>query len=67
MARVLLRELEPYRPLFVEEPVLAERAEHYPRLAESTTGRVGPRSDAQHHGYSSSLPTTPEDQGLLRM
>ncbi|QNM95705.1 galactonate dehydratase [Chitinimonas koreensis] len=33
MAATLLRELEPYRPLFVEEPVLAEQAEHYPRLA----------------------------------
>jgi galactonate dehydratase len=36
MARVLLRELEPYRPLFVEEPVLPEQAEYYPRLAEAT-------------------------------
>jgi len=37
MAKVLLRALEPYRPLFVEEPVLAEQAEYYPRLAESTS------------------------------
>ncbi len=37
MARVLLRELEPFRPLFVEEPVLAEQAEYYPRLAEATS------------------------------
>lgn len=37
MAKVLLRELEPHRPLFVEEPVLAEQAEYYPRLAESTS------------------------------
>jgi galactonate dehydratase len=37
MARVLLRELEPYRPLFVEEPVLAEQAEYYPRLAAMTS------------------------------
>lgn len=37
MARILLRELEPYRPLFVEEPVLAEQAEYYPRLAAGTT------------------------------
>jgi galactonate dehydratase len=36
MAKVLLRELEPLRPLFVEEPVLAEHAEHYARLAEHT-------------------------------
>jgi len=36
MAKVLLKELEPYRPLFVEEPVLAEQAEYYPRLAEQT-------------------------------
>ncbi len=37
MAKTLLRELEPYRPLFIEEPVLAEQAEYYPRLAEMTT------------------------------
>jgi len=33
MAKVLLRELEPYRPLFVEEPVLAEHAEQYSELS----------------------------------
>ncbi|WP_343728947.1 galactonate dehydratase [Duganella sp.] len=37
MAKTLLRELEQYRPLFVEEPVLAEQAEYYPRLAEMTS------------------------------
>lgn len=37
MAKVLLRELEPLRPLFVEEPVLAEQSEHYARLAEGTS------------------------------
>jgi len=37
MAKVLLRELEPLRPLFVEEPVLAEQCEHYARLAEHTS------------------------------
>jgi galactonate dehydratase len=31
MAKPLLKALEPLRPLFVEEPVLAEQAEHYPR------------------------------------
>jgi galactonate dehydratase len=36
MAKPLLKALEPYRPLFVEEPVLAEQAEYYPRLAEQT-------------------------------
>ena len=36
MARVLIKELEPYRPLFIEEPVLAEQSEYYPRLAEMT-------------------------------
>lgn len=36
MAKPLLKALEPFRPLFVEEPVLAEQAEHYPRLAAST-------------------------------
>jgi galactonate dehydratase len=36
MAKVLLRELEPFRPLFVEEPVLAEQYELYPKLAEQT-------------------------------
>src|SRR5688572_26016796 len=37
MAKPLLKALEPLRPLFVEEPVLAEQAEAYPRLAESTS------------------------------
>jgi len=37
MAKVLLKELEPYRPLFVEEPVLAEQAEQYADLARSTS------------------------------
>jgi galactonate dehydratase len=37
MAGVLLRELEPYRPMFVEEPVLPEQAEYYPRLAAKTS------------------------------
>ncbi|KQY89326.1 galactonate dehydratase [Pelomonas sp. Root1444] len=37
MAKPLLKALEPYRPLFVEEPVLAEQAEQYPRLAEYTS------------------------------
>ena len=36
MAKVLLRELAPLRPLFVEEPVLAEQAECYARLAAFT-------------------------------
>jgi galactonate dehydratase len=36
MAKTLIRELEPYRPLFIEEPVLAEQAEYYPRLAAQT-------------------------------
>lgn len=37
MAKVLLRELEPYRPLFVEEPVLAEHAEQYLELSRATS------------------------------
>lgn len=37
MAKPLLRELEPFRPLFVEEPVLPEQAEHYRRLADFTS------------------------------
>lgn len=37
MAKVLLRELEPYRPLFVEEPVLAEQAEQYAELSRGTS------------------------------
>ncbi len=36
MARILIKELEPYRPLFIEEPVLAEQAEYYPKLAAMT-------------------------------
>ena len=37
MAKILIRELAPYRPLFIEEPVLPEQAEYYPRLAETTS------------------------------
>ena len=37
MAKVLLQELAPLRPLFVEEPVLAEQAECYARLAAFTS------------------------------
>ena len=37
MAGQLLKALEPFHPLFVEEPVLAEQAEQYPRLAASTS------------------------------
>ncbi|MCW2238759.1 galactonate dehydratase [Azospirillum canadense] len=36
MAKVLIHELEPFRPLFIEEPVLAEQSEHYARLAAQT-------------------------------
>ncbi len=37
MAKVLLKELEPYRPLFVEEPVLAEQYEQYAILNQQTS------------------------------
>ena len=37
MAKVLLNELEPYRPLFVEEPVLAEHYEQYKSLSDSSS------------------------------
>jgi len=37
MAKVLLKELEPVRPLFVEEPVLPEQWEYYARLAALTS------------------------------
>lgn len=37
MAKVLLKELEPLRPLFVEEPVLPEHNEAIPELARLTS------------------------------
>jgi galactonate dehydratase len=37
MAKVLLKELEPYHPLFVEEPVLAEQSEQYAILSRQTS------------------------------
>ena len=37
MAKVLLKELEPFRPFFVEEPVLPEQAEHYAQLSAGTS------------------------------
>lgn len=36
VAKILIKELEPLRPLFIEEPVLAEQAEYYPQLAQQT-------------------------------
>ncbi|KIV96682.1 hypothetical protein PV10_00515 [Exophiala mesophila] len=37
MAKQLAKALEPYRPLFIEEPLLAEHAEAYKQLSDSTT------------------------------
>ncbi|CAM1334620.1 galactonate dehydratase [Tenacibaculum aestuariivivum] len=37
MASVLIKELEPYRPLFIEEPVLHDYSENYARLAAKTS------------------------------
>lgn len=37
MAKVLVRELEPYRPMFVEEPVLSENNEVLPVLQQLTS------------------------------
>jgi galactonate dehydratase len=37
MASVLIKELEPLRPLFIEEPVLPEQAEYYPLIAARTS------------------------------
>ena len=34
MAKALMRELEPYRPMFIEEPVLAENGEYFKMLSE---------------------------------
>ena len=34
MAKILMKELEPIRPLFVEEPVLAENGEYFKDLAD---------------------------------
>ena len=41
MARVLIKELEPYRPLFIEEPVLAEQL--VPKTPRR--GRAAPEED----------------------
>lgn len=37
MAKVLIKELEPFKPLFVEEPVLAENEEAFLELKRSTS------------------------------
>ena len=37
MAHVLIKELEPYRPLFIEEPILHEFSENFSRLAAQTS------------------------------
>ncbi|WP_099159266.1 galactonate dehydratase [Virgibacillus ndiopensis] len=37
MAKILVKELEPYRPMFIEEPVLAENLEAFREIANHTT------------------------------
>ncbi|SFD89414.1 galactonate dehydratase [Lentibacillus persicus] len=37
MAKILVKELEPYRPMFIEEPVLAENLEAFQAVANHTT------------------------------
>lgn len=37
MARVLMKELEPYKPMFIEEPVLCENEEAFAELRRHTT------------------------------
>ncbi|WP_077325577.1 galactonate dehydratase [Virgibacillus siamensis] len=37
MAKILVKELEPYRPMFIEEPVLAENLEAFRDIASHTT------------------------------
>ncbi|MDR0536131.1 MAG: galactonate dehydratase [Puniceicoccales bacterium] len=34
MAKVIMKELEPFRPMFIEEPVLAENGEYFKMLSE---------------------------------
>lgn len=50
MARVLVKELEPARPLFIEEPVLPEHAHTYRELADRTsiTLAAGERMFSRH-------------------
>jgi galactonate dehydratase len=37
MAKILVKELEPYRPMFIEEPVLSENNEALKEIAQHTT------------------------------
>lgn len=37
MAKIMMKELEPYHPLFIEEPVLAENCEYYRDLADGSS------------------------------
>ncbi|MGI8316713.1 galactonate dehydratase [Halobacillus mangrovi] len=37
MAKILVKELEPYRPMFIEEPVLVENLEAFKEIASHTT------------------------------
>ncbi len=48
MAKILIKELEPYRPLFIEEPVLAEQAEYYLVWRRKPTCRLQRASGCSH-------------------
>ncbi len=37
MAKLMMKELEPYHPYFIEEPVLAENCEYYKDLADNSS------------------------------
>ena len=37
MAKIMMKELEPYHPYFIEEPVLAEHCEYYRILADASS------------------------------
>ena len=37
MAKIMMKELEPYHPFFIEEPVLAEHCEYYRILADESS------------------------------
>jgi galactonate dehydratase len=77
MAKVLVRELEPYRPMFIEEPVLPENNEALREIARHTTTpiAVGERmftrwafKDVLKHGWADVLqPDLSHAGGILEV
>ena len=53
MAKTLMRELEPYRPMFIEEPLLPENLDLLPEIVKNTSTPIATGKGCTRAGTSS--------------